>query len=163
MTHISHGRTIGRLLAIIALLLVGAGAMAQEAAAQPGPGGEPIPDPQPKCEVTPPDLVITSARLGYDSARKLHYLDVVVRNRSSGCGHPAGTFRVTHRTNDHPTTVQGVYVDGLGAGASRTVRFTNAPRCGYSETLRGVVTADSFNNVAESNESNNTYAWHHVC
>jgi hypothetical protein len=166
MKYASYARTIGWLLAVIALLLVGVGATMREAAAQPGPGGEPnpYPSPQPGCEVTRPDLIVTAARLGYDSVRQIAYLDVVVQNRNSGCSRAAGTFRVNHRTNDHPTTTQSVYVyGGLAAGASRTVRVTNAPRCGYWETLRGTVTADSLNHVAERNESNNVYNWHQVC
>jgi hypothetical protein len=45
MIDISRARTIGRSLVVIALLLVGAGAMMREAAAQPGPGSGGNPSP----------------------------------------------------------------------------------------------------------------------
>jgi hypothetical protein len=114
--------------------------------------------------VTRPDLVITSARFGYDSERWLAYLDVVVTNANRGCSQPAGTFRVSHGTNRYPSIDQHMYVrGGLAAGASRTVRFTNVLQCIGGETLRGAVAVDSLNEVAERNESNNVYFWHGGC
>jgi hypothetical protein len=166
MAHVSHGRTIGRAIAVIALLLVGASVTMRGAVAQPGPGpgGEPIPPEGPKCEVTRPDLVITSARFGLNSEGRPAYLDVVVTNANRGCSQPAGTFRVSHSTNRYPSIDQHIQVrGGLAAGASITVRFINVPQCIGGETLRGAVAVDSLNQVAERNESNNVYFWHGFC
>lgn len=162
----SHRRTIGRAIALIVLLLIGASVTMRGAAAQPGPGpgGEPIPPEGPTCEVTRPDLVIASARFGYGSEGRPAYLDVVVKNTNRGCSQPAGTFRVSHGTNYYPSIDQHIQVrGGLAAGASMTLRFINVPQCIGGETLRGAVAVDSLNEVAERNESNNVYFWQGFC
>lgn len=110
MTQMLPGRAIARSLAVIALLVAGAGAMVREATAQLGPGGVPAPDQGPTCDLTRPDLVITSARLGHDSDGRPAYLDVVVMNANFGCSQTAGTFTVYHSTNGEPSIDQHIQI-----------------------------------------------------
>ncbi len=102
-----------------------------------GGAGEPTPDPTPNPNPTPSplksDLVITALDTG----------EVTVKNQGDAI---AGPFSVT--VNGY-TPVR--FTSGLAVGASEKKRFNFSGDCG------GIyrATADSLNEVAESNETNN--------
>jgi hypothetical protein len=105
-------------------------------APQPTPAPEPTPTPGPTAPPGAPDLVVTS--LTADG--------VTVANQGDGA---AGAFTLTIRRDG--VTQNTFRIDGLAAGAS-TARSYTASSCASVYTAF----ADIDNEVAETNESNNT-------
>jgi hypothetical protein len=121
-------------------------------------------------EPTPkPDLVFSGVSVSeyYPGVAKYDYLYTTVTVRNSGDASAGGfwtdIFYDTTAPPSPPATGNDYrYTTSLSVGGSKTFTFVTRNDTGYSESWDNYLLLDSFRQVAEQNESNNTYGPIHI-